>query len=95
MTHLSPVEHFVAVCATCTELFEDKNDQYGNAIVKTGVLGATVELIGVINRLPNMVLKDTSHGREQAEKLRDIFMDIHNYASIAIMMLDDNNWEGE
>lgn len=88
------LNHFANVCDTCQELFAEKNEQYGNTIVKTGVLGACVELIGAVARLPKMVLKDAMHGRGQAEKLRDVLMDIHNYASIAIMMLDDNNYEG-
>jgi hypothetical protein len=91
----TPLEKFEDVCVTCSELFAEKNAQYGNTIVKTGVLGASVELIGAVSRLPQMVLKSPAHGRNDPEKLRDVLMDIHNYATIALMMMTDYNWEGE
>lgn len=86
---------FDEICDESKKLFRRKNKQYGDAIWYTGVLGASVELIGAVARLPQLVLRDREHGRKHADKLKDIFMDIHNYSNIAIMMLDANNWEGE
>jgi hypothetical protein len=87
--------NFETVCRDGQLLFARKNRQYGNAIRHTGVLGAVVEIIGAAARLPAMVLRNTTHGRDIQAKLIDVLLDIHNYASIAIMMLHDDNWEGE
>ena len=89
------VEKFKAVCKVCGETFEKKNKAYGDAIWKTGVLGAVVELIGATARLPQMVLRNKQHGRDIKESLIDVLLDIHNYAAIGIMMVDADNWEGE
>ena len=85
---------FDALCSRHKELFRRKNTQYGNTIVTTGVLGASIELIGAVMRLPALVLKDPKHGGSNVEALKDIFADIHNYSNIALMMLEDENWDG-
>lgn len=86
---------FDEICEYSKELFRLKNSQYGDAIWYTGVLGASVELIGAVARLPQLVLRNPEHGRNSRESLIDIFTDIHNYANIALMMLKADNWEGE
>lgn len=82
-------------CDLATGVFEVKNRQYGNAIETTGVLGASIELIGVSARLRPMVVQAPDHGRSQEEALRDILQDIHNYATIALMLMEQDNWEGK
>jgi hypothetical protein len=88
------VAEFDLLCETSQELFREKNRQYGNAIVTTGVLGASIELIGAVARLRELVLKDQKHGATNIALLVDVFMDIHNYSNIAMIMLRDNNWDG-
>lgn len=88
------VEEFVDICHKDQNLFAVKNEQYGNAIITTGVLGASVELIGAAARLRKLVLTSEGHGRNEVRSLIDVFMDLHNYSNIALMMLRDNNWEG-
>jgi len=95
MTEHNSTEKFIAICVESQELFKIKNAQYGDAIWSTGVLGATVEIIGATARLPQLVLRDPTHGRTNKQNLIDIFKDLHNYAIIALMMLQANNWEGE
>ena len=92
---LTPNERFLRECAANAKLFAQKNQQYGNSIEKTGVLGACVELIGAVARLPTMVIRNKTHGRSCENKLADVLMDIHNYANIALMMLHSGNWEGK
>jgi len=86
---------FLDCCESNQILFAEKNRQYGNAIVKTGVVGATVELIGVVARLRQLVLKSPNHGRDEIEAIMNVARDAHNYANILWMMLQMNNWEGE
>lgn len=85
---------FDLLCEQSQDLFRVKNAQYGNAIVTTGVLGASVELIGAAARLRTLVLTAEGHGRNEVRSLIDVFMDLHNYSNIALIMLRDNNWEG-
>jgi hypothetical protein len=95
MSATNPVAKFSRISKQCVLLFKLKNAQYGNSIEVGGVLGAAVELLGAPARLSRLVLHAPDHGRANKEKLRDVLMDIHNYATIAIMMLDDDNWEGK
>lgn len=87
-------ERFSLECARALELFSYKNAEYGNTIVETGVLGASVELIGAVSRLKKLVLRAPDHGEANAKKLEGILMDIHNYANIALQMLHDENFSG-
>jgi len=87
-------DKFALICEECGALFSVRNRQYGNAIEETGVLGATVEIVGIAARLKQILIRGDSEP-VSAEKLRDILMDLHNYATIAIMMLDDKNMRGD
>jgi hypothetical protein len=91
---LTSVEKFRFMQDRCYELFKKKNSQYGDSIGRTGVLGAAVELVGIVYRIFSMVIKNKTHGREHKMSLRDVFSDIHNYSTIALMMLEDDNWDG-
>lgn len=89
-----PLKRFKAQCAANTAVFRVKNAEYGNTIEATGVLGAVTELIGAAARLPKLVLRNRTHGRSALKALRNALLDIHNYANIALMMIDSGNWEG-
>lgn len=91
---MARVERFKEICEMNATLFAQKNAQYGNTIVETGVLGASVELIGAVARLKKLVLKSGDGGKKNKEALVDILMDIHNYANIALMMLAEDNFTG-
>lgn len=89
------VSTFQKVCASCKDVFAAKNDQYGDSISATGVLGASVELIGTVARLKKLVLQAPDAGEGNVQALADIFKDIHNYANIALMMMNEGNWRGK
>lgn len=86
---------FRKVCKAGEEIFVEKNDKYDDAIVSTGVLGASVELVGTVARLKKLVIKANDAGASHSTELVDIFKDIHNYANIALMMLSEDNWKGQ
>lgn len=88
------VETFNRVCASCEKLFENKNEEYGDTITATGVLGASVELIGAVARLKKLVLQAQDGGKSNTSALADVFKDIHNYSNIALMMMNEDNWRG-
>ena len=79
----------------CRKMFVEKNTQYDNAIVATGVLGAAVEIIGLQRRVRALVLKSGDHGKADKEALADLLKDLHVYANIALLMIAADNWSGE
>jgi len=94
---LTPAQNFFRQCEAGQHLFEAKNapDHYDNNFVRDGLLGTVLEVMGSANRLRPLIVKAPDHGRANAEKIRDILMDVHNYATMSLMLLEANNWEGE
>ena len=79
------------VQAEALDLFKRKNQQYGNAFAKYGIVGVMIRMGEKINRFLsinrlNIELKDE-------ETLRDTLLDLLNYASMAIMLLDEKKPE--
>lgn len=86
---------FKQVCQQAYELFLIKNAKYRDGIAHTGVLGAAIEVFGAAMRLTILVLKSPVHGRDNRQDLVNVAKDIHNYANILLMMMEDDNWEGD
>ena len=69
------------------ELFKKKNADYGDAFAKYGPVGVLVRMGDKISRL-NHITKNGITLVEN-EKLKDTLIDLHNYAAMAIMLLDE------
>ena len=89
------LELFEETYRSAAELFALKNTKYRDAIRRTGLLGASVELVGTAARLEALVLKDTSHGADNVKDLEDILLDSFIYSGIALQMLAEENFDGE
>lgn len=89
------LDQFLMMCTECQTVFANKNFQYGNSIQDTGAVGAVVTLIGDTARLRNIVLGNIDLSKVDWEKSREVLLDIHNYAAIAMMMIDNNNLIGD
>ena len=93
------LEQFNNACIEAHIIFEHRNKMYGDAITATGVLGATVELVGNIARLYQLVTKaiscEPAFSSSEKTAVIDTLIDIHNYANIARLMLNENNIQGE
>lgn len=90
-------KRFKNLCKSYDQIFEIKNKQYDNTIIRTGVLGASIELIGVVARLRPLVLKMKRKRRltpKNIASIKNVSVDTHNYANILRMMLEDRNWDG-
>ena len=85
---------FRSECEIGAQLFLEKNTAYGNAFEIYGLLGVVCEILGAVNRLPQMVLWTADHGKSQKEKIIDILTDVHNFANMALMLIDHDNWDG-
>ena len=75
------------------ELFKKKNQDYGDAFAKYGVVGVLVRMGDKIARLQSISTKSVS--LVNSESLRDTLIDLHNYSAMAIMLLDENEDENE
>lgn len=77
------------------QMFLKKNEQYGNAIEYTGVLGAVVAMTGDIARLRVMTLQRSEEpDLPEMLNIRDKLLDILVQAAIGILMLDKDNLKG-
>ena len=68
------------------ELFKKKNTDYGDAFANYGVVGVLVRMGDKIARLQSITTNSVS--LVNTESLRDTLIDLHNYAAMAIMLLD-------
>lgn len=85
------VKQMEEVQATALELFRKKNADYGDAFAKYGV-------IGVLMRMEDKLQRSLSISKKQVslvddESIKDTLIDLHNYAAMALMLLNekDNN----
>ena len=69
------------------ELFARKNADYGNAFKTYGPVGVIVRIGDKIARL--QTIEKNSIAMVDDEKMRDTLIDLHNYAAMAIMLLDE------
>ena len=70
------------------ELFSKKNKDYGDAFSTYGPIGVIVRMGDKISRLQS--IKKNSITMVNDEKIRDTLIDLHNYAAMAIMLLDED-----
>ena len=89
------IETFDRACQAGKAIFLEKDAQYGSATSATGVLGATVEVVGIAARLKKLVMKSPDNGASNRADVVQIANDLHNYANILLIELSDNNWSGK
>ncbi len=69
------------------ELFSRKNKDYGDAFANYGPVGVIVRMGDKINRLSSVTKNQVSLVKN--ESIRDTLIDLHNYAAMAIMLMDE------
>ena len=81
------IQQFSLVQNEGLELFKKKNADYGDAFANYGPLGVMVRMGDKIQRLVSVSNRQISLVNN--ESLRDTLIDLHNYAAMAIMLLDE------
>lgn len=71
----------------CHEIFCKKNADYGDAFATYGPIGVLVRIGDKITRLQNITKKGINLVED--ENIRDTLLDLHNYAAMAIMLMDE------
>ena len=81
-------EQFKAVQSEGLELFARKNKDYGDAFADYGVVGVLVRMGDKIRRLQSISSNGVTLVKN--ESFRDTLIDLHNYAAMAVLLLDAN-----
>ena len=83
------IEQMTQVQDEALRLFERKNSDYGDAFAKYGVIGVLIRMEDKIQRC--ISISKNGVNLVDDEKLRDTLIDLHNYAAMGIMLLDEGN----
>jgi hypothetical protein len=81
------IEQMKNIQSTALEIFIRKNTDYGDAFAEFGVIGVLIRIEDKIKRS----LSITKNGVHLVndESIRDTMLDLHNYAAMALMLLDE------
>jgi hypothetical protein len=81
------VQQMKDIQVSALELFTKKNIDYGDAFANYGVIGVLMRIEDKIQRS----LSITKNGINliNDESIRDTLLDLHNYAAMAVMLLDE------
>jgi hypothetical protein len=83
------VKQFETVQKDALEMFKNKNQDYGDAFAKFGVIGVLMRIEDKIQR--SLSITKNGVNLVNDEGIRDTLMDLHNYAAMGVMLLDENN----
>ena len=83
------VEQMKKVQAEGLALFTRKNIDYGDAFAKYGVIGVLMRIEDKIQR--SMSITKNGVNLINDEGIRDTLIDLHNYAAMALMLLDEDD----
>jgi hypothetical protein len=85
------VEQLRVIQSEALELFSKKNADYGDAFAKFGVIGVLMRIEDKIQRSLSITKNGVNLIKD--EGIRDTLLDLHNYAAMALMLLDENKIE--
>jgi len=80
------VEQMKKIQNEALELFQKKNNDYGDAFATFGLIGVLVRLEDKIQR--SLTISEKGVNLVEEEKLRDTLLDLHNYAAMGLMFLE-------
>ena len=84
---MSRIEQMKIIQSQALELFTRKNTDYGDAFAKYGVIGVLMRIEDKIQR--SLAITKNGVNLVNDESMRDTLIDLHNYAAMALMLLDD------
>lgn len=81
------VDQMIKIQSEALELFKRKNADYGDAFAKYGIIGVLMRIEDKIQRA--MSITKSGVNLVNDEGIRDTLIDLHNYAAMALMLLDE------
>lgn len=85
--NMDRVEQMKKLQKESLELFVKKNKDYGDAFAKYGVVGVLMRMEDKIQRAMSITKNGVNLVND--EGMRDTLIDLHNYAAMAIMLMDE------
>lgn len=86
---MNRVQQLEKIQRECKEIFEKKNADYGDSFAQHGTVGVLVRISDKLSRFTNISKKGLDISVSD-ETLKDTLMDLHNYAAMALMCMEDN-----
>ena len=84
---MNRVEQMKIIQNEALELFTKKNIDYGDAFAKYGVIGVLMRIEDKLQR--SISITKNGINLINDERMRDTLIDLHNYAAMALMLLDE------
>ena len=84
---MNRVEQMKIIQNEALELFAKKNIDYGDAFAKYGIIGVLMRIEDKLQR--SMSITKYGVNLINDEGIRDTLIDLHNYAAMALMLLDE------
>lgn len=81
------VEQMQKVQKEGLELFKKKNKDYGDAFAKYGTVGVLIRMEDKLQR--SISISNSGINLVDSESMRDTLLDLHNYAAMALMLMDE------
>ena len=81
------VEQMKKVQKEGLELFEKKNKDYGDAFAKYGTVGVLIRMEDKLQR--SISISNSGINLINSESMRDTLLDLHNYAAMALMLIEE------
>ena len=85
----SRVEQMAKVQFEALALFDRKNRDYGDSFAKYGTIGILIRMEDKLRR--SVSITKNGVNLVDTESLRDTLIDLHNYAAMGVMLLDETD----
>ena len=85
------VEQLKIIQGDALELFTRKNADYGDAFAKYGIIGVLMRIEDKIQRAVSITKNGVNLVND--EGIRDTLLDLHNYAAMALMILNEKQFD--
>lgn len=88
---MSRVEQMKKIQSEGLELFTRKNADYGDAFAKYGIIGVLMRIEDKMQRAISITKNGVNLVND--EGIKDTLLDLHNYAAMALMLLEEGKLE--
>lgn len=85
--NVNRIEQMQKVQKEGLELFKKKNKDYGDAFAKYGTVGVLIRMEDKLQR--SISISNSGINLVNSESMRDTLLDLHNYAAMALMLMDE------
>jgi len=95
MDEAKELQMFDSYCTQGREIFVRKNKAYGGSYHWMGLIGVVSEIAGISMRLVSAVFNNFGNIESNRESVKDALLDLHNYANMGLICLENDNILGE